>query len=155
MDRYRVDLDEVVGQVNAPKIYKLASVQDKIEKLGCGVVKFVDENNKVGLWKIMKDETDGTEYIAAMYDEEPEAIITNAWSIEKDHFSKTATIFYKKTPVTNIVFAEIGIPETEVETFLRHLPERLAKNKEVVRAMLKSVDVNYKASLVKQFPEIL
>jgi len=155
MDKYRVDLDKVVGQVNAPKIYKLANVQDRVHKVGCGVVRFVDDNNKVGLWKIIKDENDGAEYIAAMYDDESESIVSNAWSIEKDKFSKTATIFYKGTPITNIVFAEVGIPGNEVETFLRHLPERLAKNKMVVQTMLKSISSEYKENLIKQFPEML
>jgi len=154
MDKYRVDLDGIVKQATAPKMYKLASVQDRIEKVGCGIVRFVDENNKVGLWKIMKDD-DGSEYIAAMYEDEPENIVLGAWSVETDKMKKTATIFYKKAPVTNIVFAEVGIPDSDVESFLRHLPERLAKNKEVVRTMLSSIDAGYKSSLIKQFPEIL
>jgi len=154
MDKYKVDLEGVVNQINAPKIYKLADVQDRIQKLGCGVVRFVDENNKIGLWKIMEDD-DGSEYIAAMYDDNAEDVVKNSWSIETDRLNKTATIFYRNTPVTNIVFAEIGVPEKEVDTFLRNLPERLSKNKQVVQAMLNSIDKEYKASLVEQFPEIL
>jgi len=154
MDKYKIDLEGVVNRVNAPKIYKLADVQSRIQRLGCGVVRFVDENNKVGLWKIMEDE-DGSEYIGAMYEDNYKDVVKNSWTMESDKLKKTATIFYKNTPITNIVFAEIGIPEKEVDSFLRHLPERLAENKQVVQKMLNSIDKDYKASLVKQFPEIL
>lgn len=155
MDRYKVDIEKVVKEVTAPKMYKLANVQDRIEKLGCGVVRFKDDNNKLGLWKIIKDEDDGSEYIAAMYEDEPESLVSNSWTVEKDKINKSATIFYKQTPITNIVFAELGVPEKEVDSFLRYLPERLNENKQVVQAMFKSIDEGYKKSLIKQFPEIL
>lgn len=155
MDKFRIDLDGIAEKLNAKKMYKLADVQDKIEKIGCGLVRFPDESNKMSLWKIMKDKNDGTEYIAAMYEDEEKDIVSTSWSVETDRLVKTATIFYKNTPVTSIVFAEIGIPETEVRSFLENLPERLANNKEVVQSMLKSIDGNYRKNLLKQYPEIV
>jgi len=155
MDNFKVNLDNVAKEFTASKIYKLADVQDNIEKIGCDLVRFVDENNKVGLWKIIRDEKDDSEYIVSMYDEESENIISNSWSIEKDKFNKTATIYYKTTPITNIIFSELGIPEMKVDSFLKNLPERISKNKEVVYAMLNNVDVAYKKDLIKQYPEIL
>jgi hypothetical protein len=155
MDRYKFNIDEFTEKISTPKMYKLASVEDRVTKIGCGLVRFRYEDGKTGLWKIVKDENDGTEYIAAMYDEEPDSLVSNSWSIEKDKFNKTATIFYENVPVTNIVFAEIGIPEIEVHSFLKNLPERLKNNKKVVQAMLNSVNKEYKEELIKKFPEML
>lgn len=153
MDRYKVDFENVEKQLNAKKIYKLASVQDRIEKVGFGVVRFVDDSNKVSLWQIIKGD-DGNEYIEAMYDEEPEIIEKNAWTIETDKNVKTATIFYKNTPVKKIAFGELGIPAKEVGDFIRHTSERLSNDISLVRKMLGTLDENYRNVIVKRFPEI-
>ena len=148
MDKYTVDLITLDSKINARKQIKLADVKDKIEKIAFDVVRFSDDSNVPKLWQVQGD------YIVAMYDENEEAV-TGDWSVESDKLNKSATIFYKNTPLKNIKLAEVGIKEEEVENFKQYLPERLANNKELVKKMINSLDVKYKTKIASQFPELV
>ena len=149
MDKYTIDYNVLDEHFNAPKRIKLADVKDRIEKVGFGVVRFVDEKNKTNLWQVV----DG-EYIVAMYDDAPEAK-TGDWSIESDRLNKGATIFYKNTPIKSIAFSEFGIKEEEVGTFKKVLPARLANNNALVKSMLNNIDSDYKEELIGKYPELV
>ena len=148
MEKYGIDFGVLDKQLNAPKRIKLADVKDRIEKVGFGVVRFVDEKNKTNLWQVV----DG-EYIVAMYDEE-EIVATAGWSVESDKFNKTATIFYKDMAVKNVAFAELGIAESDISNFKKVLPQRLASNQDLVRKMIESLDDTYKTIVVQAYPEL-
>ena len=148
MEKYGIDFNTLDKQFNAPKRIKLADVRGRIEKIGFGVVRFMDEKNKTNLWQIV----DG-EYIVAMYDDAPNT--TNGdWSIESDKLNKGATIFYKNTPIKSLAFSEFGIKEDEVQTFKKVIPERLASNKSLVRSMLNNIDEKYRNELFGKYPEL-
>jgi len=154
MDKHTINFDGLYTHFTAPKIYKLADVEDRIERIGCGVVRFMDEKNKTGLWQINQDH-DGNEYIAAMYDDVgSEEVVKNSWSVEPDRLNKTATIFYKNTPLKSIASAELNLGENEWKEFISHLPERLASSKNVVSIVLKSLDETYRDSILKEHPEL-
>ena len=151
MEKYNVDFDGLVNKLTAPKQIKVADVKDKLEKVAFGVVRYTDENNKTNLWQVEGD------YIVAMYDTDPEEkiVTTGSWSIESDKLNKSATIFYKNTPVTNVKFAELKINSTEeINTFKKVLPDRLANNSELVSKMLNSLPKEYKESVIKLYPEL-
>lgn len=147
MEKFQVDIDGVLNKLAAPKQIKLASIpKDRIEKVGFGVVRYTDETNKTGLWQIEGDS------IVAMYDDDKN--VNGNWAVESDKLNKSATIFYKNTQITNIKYAEIGIPAEDVVSFKRLLPERLANNKELVKTMLNSLDESYKNKLTTMYPEL-
>jgi len=153
MNKYNIDYDGLSNKFNAPKLYKLASVQDRIEHVGCGIVRFTDETNKVGLWQIQQD-ANGEEYIAAMYEDTDNDVIKQSWSVKIDRLRKSATIFYKNAPIKNVIFAQLGIQDSDVNNFVRFLPNKLANDKEIVAKMLNEVDDNYKQKLINNFPEL-
>ena len=144
MDKYSIDFSELNNNINAPKRIKLADVQDRIEKIGFGVVRFT-EGNQTKLWQIDGD------YIVAMYDDENKI---NNWSVETDKLNKNATIFYSNTPITTIALKELGVNESEVSLFKKLLPERLASNKNLVKSMLNSLGDKYRSEVVSKFPEL-
>lgn len=148
MDKYNIDFNNLDKQLNSPKRIKLASVEDRIEKVGFGIVRFLDDKNKLNLWQVV----DG-EYIVAMYDDQNEATTGN-WSVETDKLNKSATIFYKNTPIKSVAFSELKIKEEDAENFKKVMPERLANNNKLVNSMLNSLDINYKKELLNKFPEL-
>ncbi len=144
MDKYSIDFSELNNNINTQKRIKLADVQDKIEKIGFGVVRFT-EGNQTKLWEIDGD------YIVAMYEDENKL---NNWSVETDKLNKNATIFYNNTPITTIALKELGVNESEVSLFKKLLPERLASNKNLVKSMLGSLDDKYRSEVTNKFPEL-
>lgn len=150
MNKYTLNYEVLDKEINAPKRIKLAEVQDRIEKVGFGIVRFFDDKNKTNLWQVDGD------YIIAMYDEDAQSenTKTGSWSVESDRLNKSATIFYNNVPIKSLAFSEIGVREDEVNTFKTVLPERLANNKELVKNMLNSVEQAYRDALINKFPEL-
>lgn len=150
MEKYSIDFNVLDKEINAPKRIKLADVKDRIEKVGFGVVRFTDEKNKTNLWQVV----DG-EYIVALYDD-PTAQQKEgaAWSVESDKLNKSATIFYKNTPIKSVAFSELGVKDDEIKSFKEVLPERLASNKNLVKLMIESVDQDYRTALFAKYPEL-
>ena len=147
-----VDYNELEKTLSQSKMIKFANVQDRLEKVGFGLFRFVDDTNKLNLWQVNKAE-DGTEYIVALYDEKAE-VVKNSWSIEVDRFQKSATIFYKETPIKNVVFSEIGLNSSDANDFKKYLPERLASSQDLVNSMVNSLDENYKNKVLTKHPEL-
>lgn len=147
MDKYSIDFETLDKQINAPKRIKLADVKDRIEKVGFGMVRFPTQD-KMNLWQIV----DG-EYIVAMYDDK-EDIANGNWSIESDKLNKSATIFYKNTPIKSVAFEEMNIPPEEVKSFKTVMTEKLASNKSLVTKMMNSVDEKYREELYSKYPEL-
>ena len=148
MEKYTIDFERLDKNLNKANRIKLADVHNRIEKVGFGVVRFMDDRNKTNLWQVVDNE-----YIVAMYDE-PQLEATSSWSIESDKLNKNATIFYKNTPIKSLAFSELGIKESEINTFKTILPERLANNRELVRSMVNSLDGDYKDELLTKYPEL-
>jgi len=162
MDKYSIDTDTLDRLLNAPKMYKLADVQDQIRKVAFDVVTF--RNDPETLWQIVKGE-DG-DYIVATYDSASELISNSsaaaaksktasaniAWAVETDRLQKTATIFYKNTPITNInlVAAKIEDPED----FKYRIPQMLNKNASLVRKMISGLEESYRRQILNKFPEL-
>jgi len=152
MDKYTVDFNEIENHFKDKERIKLADVEGQIEKVAFGVVRFND-NVKTGLWEIVDGE-DGNKYIAAMYDTDQKPT-TGEWSVESDKLNKSATIFYKNTPITSLAFNELGISLEDVPSFNKALPERLATNKELVSKMLSDLPTEYKSKIVNLYPELV
>ncbi len=152
MDKYTVDFTEIDSHLKNRERIKLADVENQIEKVAFGVVRF-SNNVKTGLWEIVDGE-DGNKYIAAMYDTDKPAT-TGDWSVESDKMNKSATIFYKNTPITSLAFNEIGISAEEAPEFKKALPEKLASNQELVSKMISELPTEYKSKIVNLYPELV
>lgn len=151
MDKFTVDFTEIENHFKSKERIKLADVEDQIEKVAFGVVRF-NNNVKTGLWEIVDGE-DGNKYIAAMYDTDQKPT-TGDWSVESDKMNKSATIFYKNTPITSLAFNEIGINEEDVPDFKKALPTKLASNSDLVNKMLSDLPSEYKSKIVNLYPEL-
>jgi len=154
MDKFKIDVNELEKQLCAPKMMKLADVQDQVRKVAFDVVTF--RNTPETLWKIVPGE-DG-DYIVADYQVADMQVTGNAehvktaWTVEIDRMVKTATIFYKNTPITNLnlVTAKIEDPED----FKRRVPGMLQKNAKLVTNMINGLEDTYKRQILNLYPEL-
>jgi len=146
MDKFKIDYNEVVKQLQPDQPIPLEKVANKIEKVAFNVVRYND-GNKTSLWEVK----DG--HLVALYDEE--VLEKQSWSVEPDKTGKYATVFYKDTAITNIKYADYKIESSEINNFTNLLPQRLANNTELVKKMLNSLDSNYKAKILETYPELV
>lgn len=156
MDKFKLDTNELEGKLNAPKMFKLEDVKDKIRKIAFDVVTFRD--NPETLWKIVPG--DDGEYIVANYPLPDDAIVSQSyeesvklsWSVETDRLNKTATIFYKTTPITNLPLSKITVDDSE--DFKFRIPKLLSKNASLVEKMIDGLDQDYKNQVLSLHPEL-
>lgn len=156
MDKFKLDSNELESRLNAPKMFKLEEVKDQIRKVAFDVVTF--RNNPETLWKIVPG--DDGEYIVANYPVVEDSITANvqtenvklSWSVETDRLNKTATIFYKSTPITNINLKSINVDDTE--DFKYRVPRLLSKNASLVNKMINGLDSDYKNQVLSLHPEL-
>lgn len=147
MDKYKLDFNEYKKYLQPETKVSLASVKSDIEKVGFGIVRYDNPQYKESLWEIK----DG--HIYALYENE-NIEKQSDWETVTDKTGKYATIFYKRTAIKNIKFAELNIDETEIKSFTKVLPQRLANNKELVKKMLDTIDESYKQKVLELHPEL-
>ena len=156
MEKYSFDYNQLNENLHGPKKIALASVRDQISRIAYDMVSFKSDPGK--LWQIVTSETDGQDYIVAMYSADPEVSLekkeASAWSVSSDKLNKNATVFYKNTPITSLNFSEIGLKPEDVEGFKSALPNILATKKERVAAMLNNLEPNYREKIVGLYPEL-
>ena len=156
MDKYKLDVNELERNLSAPKMMKLADVQNQVHKVAFDVVTFRDSPET--LWKVVAGE-DG-DYIVADYQvadmqltaSDNKEQVKTAWAVETDRLNKTATIFYKNTPITNINIATANIDD--VEDFKHRIPNMLQKEASLVTKMINSLDEVHKVQVLNLHPEL-
>ncbi len=156
MDKYKLDVNELERNLSAPKMMKLADVQNQVHKVAFDVVTFRDSPET--LWKVVAGE-DG-DYIVADYQvadmqltaSDNKEQVKTAWTVETDRLNKTATIFYKNTPITNINIAAANIDD--VEDFKHRIPNMLQKEASLVTKMINSLDQVHKVQVLNLHPEL-
>jgi hypothetical protein len=160
MDKHTLDFDLLDKSINGPKTIKLADVSDQIKKVAFDVVTF--RNDPETLWRVVSGE-DGDEYIVAMYPEQmqqKEASVQKEaaskpemhWSVEMDRTGKSATIFYKNTPITNI-HVQAALIE-DVDDFKYRVPQLLNKSASLVKKMLGGLESSYRNRILGMYPEL-
>lgn len=155
MDKYSIDYTLLNNKLSSPKIYKLASVQGKIEKVAFDVVRFMDGTEEIDkLWRIHKGD-DGNEYIMAMYDDSPTETVKNAWSAAINKNASHMTVFYKGEPITKLAAADVGATPTELSALCNQLPSKLAAERELVGALLSDLSESERDALKERYPELL
>lgn len=150
MPKFSIDLDPVVHSMSK-KTLKLADVQGKIEKIGFDIVRFHDAADDE-LWQIQSG--DDGDYIVALYDNDEKVVTASAkpWSV----LVKNADlhIFYKQDHICKVAASQLGFQEQDLTLAKRYLPEKLAANKVLVKALLKSVDQDTSKAILSKYPEL-
>lgn len=153
MNKSAINYNNLETNLNR-KVYKLADVKDKIEKVAFDVVRFVESDNIDDLWQIQHCH-DG-DYIVAMYEDKQMTSTASEeifWKALADN--DQVFVYYKNTPVTKISLASIGIPADEANLVRRYLPKKLASNKKLVNQLLNQLENDQKAELYRKFPELV
>lgn len=150
----KIDFDflDLEKKLNQPKFYKLADVQDKLQKVAFDVVRFIDGQDIEGLWQIKQ--TEGGEYIVAMYEDSLDAKVATDWSAYPDKTASNVSVFYKNTPVARISLAQLGIPVEDRSGMAAGLPRKLASNAKLVAGLLQQVPAEDRVQLLQTYPEL-
>lgn len=156
MNKFSVDYEGLQGNLYQEKYFRLNDVKDKIEKVAFDVVRFIDSDNIDGLWQIRQ--SDEGEYIVAMYDDQvSDSPVTKSsyhWSAMRDKTGSNVHVFYKGTPVSRIVLADLGLSKEESISMCRYLPAKLAENKNLAASLLKELPENERQELFTKYPEL-
>jgi len=149
MQNFSVDLNQINETLNK-KAFKYEDVKDKLVKVAFDVVRFFDETNVGGLWKIQKNK-DG-EVIVALYEEptiEKSASAKNYWNAILDSSKSNIYITYKNSVISKIASSDLPFPTEELETFAKSITNNINSNPEFQTKVLKEAD----PQIVSQFPE--
>lgn len=154
MTKSNINFSSLEQSLSKKKVYKLADVQEKIEKVAFDVVRFVDSQDIDNLWQIQHCQ-DG-DYIVAMYDDslKSEASLGGDWQCLPS--SNEVSVFYKGYPVTKMAAAQIGVPPEEINMVRRYLPKKLANDKNFVHKMVVAfLSKDQRDDLYTKFPELV
>ena len=154
MTKPTINFSNLEQTISKKKVYKLADVQDKIEKVAFDVVRFVDSQDIDNLWQIQNCH-DG-DYIVAMYDDtlKSEASLKSDWQCLTS--SSDVSVFYKGYPVAKLAAQDIGIPKEEINLVKRYLPNKLASDKGFANKMIVSyLSKDQRNDLYTKFPELV
>lgn len=159
MDKFNIDFSKLDKIMNSPKVYKLADVKDKIEKVAFDIVRFRDNEDTEQLWRV--EETVDGPVIVAMYDSDDmvsNSIVSEAsqkthWAAVSDKFANV-NVFYKGDPITKFAASKMGIPDSEVGILCKWLPKKLASDHDLRMSLLKDLSESARELLVEKYPEI-
>lgn len=129
-----------------PKMYKLADVSSRIEKVAFDVVRFKDDDNRANLWQIQSGE-DG-DYIIALYNEEFRK--ESDWEALVDKKASVIHIFYKKTELGKLSSQDLG--NLDLDRAAQILPQKLASNSQLKNLFLDRLPS--KQAVLSKFPEL-
>lgn len=134
------------------KAYRLEDVKDRIERVAFDIVKFKDDDEGANLWQIQS--ADDGEYIVAVYNQEEDKT-ANDWSVRLSKVGSALQISYKGDPIIRVASSNLGIPPSELPRVEKYLPEKLAENKKLVRALLNELDESAKNEVLNRYPELV
>lgn len=154
--KFGLDYDVLETSVNKAehKMYRLADVQNKIERVAFDIVRFRDDSPEK-LWQIQS--ADDGDYIVALYEEEAAKKVASRgsdWSVVLGSMATDLHVFYKGSSVARLNPADLGIPASELNLVRRYLPAELAKNNVLVKGLLNRCDATVREELVSRFPEL-
>jgi hypothetical protein len=100
---------------------------------------------------------DDGDYIVALYDEEPETTVkkATAWSVMATKNGSDLQISYKGDPLVKMSSRKLGIPRSELHRAEQYLPEKLASNKKLVKALLNELSDMARQEVSKRYPELV
>lgn len=151
MSKNEIDYSGLVTQITK-KAYKLSDVKDQLETVAFDVVRFRDGDKGAELWEV-QNAADG-DYIVALYEEEDNTKTANDWSVVVTKTAGLLQVAYKNDPLVRLPFTKLGIPREELGKVTQYLPEKLASNKKLVKALLNELSAEAKQEVYKKYPEL-
>jgi formate-dependent phosphoribosylglycinamide formyltransferase (GAR transformylase) len=155
-DKFTVDFDHLTQSLLPQKrAYRLADVENRIERVAYDLVRFRDNADTDQLWKI-EESADGP-IIVALYGEDG-AIKTSESSTKQDWDAipdkKAVHIFYKGEALMSLSSEELGIPTEEFGIVRRWLPRKLGTDQGLQKALFSKVASSGRELIAQRFPEL-
>jgi len=152
MSKFSLDYSSLSNQI-IKKAYKLSDVKDQLESLGFDIVRFKDSDKGTNLWQVQS--ADDGDYIVALYEDESEVKTAYDWSVAVTKNGSDLQISYKGDPFVRLSAAKLGIPNNELHKVEQYLPEKLASNKKLVKALLSELSDAARQAVSKRYPELV
>ncbi len=153
MPKISIDYSSLATQITK-KAYRLADVKDQLETVAFDIVRFKDGDKGADLWQV-QNASDG-DYIVALYDdEEAEKTAASVWGVLVSKGGNDLQISYKGDPLVRLSAAKLGIPSSELHKAEQYLPERLATNQKLVKALLSELTDAARLEVSKRYPELV
>lgn len=152
MPKFNIDysgLDNIIYK----KAYKLSDVKDQIERVAFDVVRFKDNDKGADLWQIQS--ADDGDYIVAIYEQDEEAKVADAWNVSLNKISGDLQISYRGDPIVRLASSKLGIAYEELNKIEKYLPKKLAENKKLVKALLNELNESTKKEVLSKYPELV
>ena len=150
---FDVDYQALDTRLNK-KAYRLADVQDKIERVAFDVVRFRDDDSASKLWQVQSANDGQGDIIVALYDEPEVEKTASPWSVVLSKVANELHISYQGDPLVKVATASLGIPSDELASVERYLPVKLASNKNLVKALLNQLPAPAKKLALEKHPEL-
>jgi hypothetical protein len=152
MAKFNLDYSCLATQITK-KAYRLADVKDQLETVAFDVVRFKDGDKGAELWQVQNAE-DG-DYIVALYEDEELDKTAATWNVLVTKNGSDLQVSYKGDPLVRISAAKLGIPSSELHKAEKYLPEKLASNKKLVKALLSELNEAARQEVSKRYPELV
>ena len=154
MPKISIDYSSLANQITK-KAYRLSDVKDQLETVAFDVVRFKDGDKGAELWQVHS--ADDGDYLVALYDDEQEktASAKTPWGVLVTKTGSDLQISYKGDPLVRLSAAKLGIPSTELHKAEQYLPEKLASNKKLVKALLSELSDAARQAVAKRYPELV
>lgn len=152
MSKFAIDYLNLENTI-CKKAYRLDEVKDRIEKVAFDIVKFKDNDHGANLWQIQSSEEG--DYIVAIYEPENEEIKVASWDVKINKISGDLQVSYKGDPIVRVGCSKLGIPRSELSKVEQYLPQKLADNKRLVKALLNELDESAKNNVFNKYPELV
>lgn len=153
-DKFTVNFDNLSQTLLPQRSYRLADVQDRIEKVAYDLVRFRENEDTDQLWKIQEG-VDGP-VIVALYGDDGglsvESTEQNDWEALPD--KSAMHIYYKGEPLVSLSSGDIGIPEEEFNIARRWLPKKLASDESLQKELFSKVAGRSRELICERFPEL-
>ena len=155
MPKFSIDYSNLAGSITK-KAYRLSDVKDQLEAVAFDVVRFKDADKGADLWQVQS--ADDGDYIVALYDDEDDVVektASNPWGVFVTKNGHDLQISYKGDPLVRLASSKLGIPSTELHRAEQYLPEKLASNKKLVKALLSELSETARHEVSKRYPELV
>src|SRR5665213_1952428 len=151
MPNNTIDYDKLEEKLTK-KAYKLADVKDQIDRVAFDIVRFKSDDDTSRLWQIQSS-VEG-DYIVTLYDEALVEKTASVWEVVLSKTANVLNVYYKGDPLVKVATSSLGIPETEINSIPRYLPQKLSENKSLVRALLNQLNEPAKQMVYSKYPEL-
>lgn len=154
MPKISIDYSGLANQITK-KAYRLSDVKDQLETVAFDIVRFKDGDKGAELWQVQS--ADDGDYIVALYDEDEaeKTASQNPWTVLVTKSGTDLQISYKGDPLVRFAASKLGIPAAELHMAEQYLPEKLATNKKLVKALLSDLNEAARLEVAKRYPELV